>query len=298
MARHLASLFVIAAQRYGMAMALGALCAGCVAQSYSYQPRGGAERALRPIHAKVVTHQEALRLGRPTPLSIPFAADRDGTELVGQFLAQADARRAAHVADVAIYLQTRHDEQIVECRSEVVPEEVTASEWRPPTSRVESVSKPVTRMVTESVYQCRPVTSSQMRSYTEYQQQCSTVSHPVQRSRTTYSSSYNSLTHSSTSSPHTEYYTDYQSSYECRSVPVFRMRSEMVTETRCSTEMQSRMVTRYEFQLENRYVPGHFETFTRQRLRELEPVCYPREAAASEPAVPQNRIEGMLFGGG
>jgi len=167
MARHLASSFVIAARRYGLVMALGALWAGCVAQSYAYQPRGGAARELPP----------------------------------------------------------------------------------------------------------------------------------VQRSRTTYSSSYNSLTHSSTSTPHTEYYTDYQSSYECRSVPVSRMRSEMVTETSCSSELQSRMVTRYEFQLENRYVPGHFETFTRQRLRELEPVCYAREAA-SEPAVPQNRIEGMLFGGG
>lgn len=296
MARHLASSFVIAAQRYGLVAALGVLWVGCVAQSYSYQPRGGSERALQPVHAKVVTHREAVRHGPPTPLSIPFAADRDGTELVGQFLAQADARHAAQVADVAIYLQTRHDEQIVECRSEVVPEEVTASEWRPPTSRLESVNKPVTRTVTESVYRCRPVTSSQMRSYTEYQQQCSTVSHPVQRSRTTYSSSYSSLTHSSTSTPHTEYYTEYQSSYECRSVPVSRMRSEMVTETRCSSEMQSRIVTQYEFQLENRYVPGHFESFTRQRLRELEPVCYTRDAA-SEPAAPQNRIEGLLFGG-
>jgi len=298
MARRLASSFVIAAQRYGLVASLGALWAGCMPRSYSYQPSGGAERALPPVHARVVTHQEAARHGRPTPLTIPFAADRDGTELVAQLLAEADARRAAHVADVAIYLQTRRDEQIVECRSEVVPEEVTSSEWRPPTNRLESVSKPVTRMVSESVYQCRPVTRSQMRSYTEYQQQCSNVSRPVQRSRTTYSSSYSSLTHSSMSTPHTEYYTDYQSSYECRSVPVARMRSETVTETRCSSELQSRMVTRYEFQLEHRYVPGHFESFTRQRLRELEPVCYTREAAPTEPVVPHNRIEAMLFGSG
>jgi hypothetical protein len=40
-----------------------------------------------------------------------------------------------------------------------------------------------------------------------------------------------------------------------------------------------------------------FETFTRRRLRELDPGCYTPEASPQVPAAaPQNRIEGMLFG--
>jgi len=264
-------------------LAVLALGSGCAIHHYSYQSKDGAEQRLRPVRATVVSHREAARYGQPTPLRIPFATGRDGTQLVAEFLAQADARRVEHVADLAIVIQTSRDGRAVECRSEIVPESVTSSEWRPPTTRSVSVYKPTTKMVTESVHRCKPVTSSQMRSHSESEQQCSTVSHPVQRSRTTYSTSYNSLTRSTSSTPHTEYYTDYQSSYECRSVPVTRMRSEMVTETKCGFELETHMVTRYEFQLENQYVPGHFETFTRQRLRELDPVCYALDAATQAP---------------
>lgn len=275
---------------------IAALCIGCTGQVYTCQARTGAEQRLQPTRAQVVVHEEAGRHGRPTALSIPFTRGRDGTELVSEFLAIADARRAAHVADLAIYLQTRQDDQIVECRSEIVPEVATTSTWRAPVDRLIAVNRPVTRLVTEFVFQCKPVTTTEMRSYMESEQQCSNVSHPVQRSRMTYSTSYNSLTHSTSSIPHTEYYTEYQSSYECRSVPVSRTRSEMVTQTRCGSEPQSRTVTRFEFQLEQQYVPGHFETLTRQRLRELDPVCYTLGVAAGPgPNGPKNRIEGLLL---
>ncbi|HEU4731447.1 MAG TPA: hypothetical protein VFT22_26315 [Kofleriaceae bacterium] len=271
--------------RYGAGIALvGWLGAGCVAQAYSYQPRRGAEQHLAPVRASVVSVQESLGYGRPTTLSIPFATGRQGAQLVAEFLAQADARHAAHVADLAIYLQTWRDGQLIECRSEIAPESVTSSEWRPPTTRSVSVSKPVTRIVSEWVSHCAPVTRSELRTHTEYEQQCSTVTHPVQRSRTTYSTSYNSLTHSSVSTPQTEFYTDYQSSYECKSVPVTRTRSELVTETQCRSELETRPVTRYEFQLEQEYVPGHFETLTRQRLRELDPVCSALDETGPAPA--------------
>jgi hypothetical protein len=267
---------------------------GCMGQQYAYMQRDGAEKPLPPVNAVVVSHAEAAPYGQAVPLAIPFATGRDGTQLVTEFLAQADARRAHHIADLAVFIQTRHDEQLVECRSDVVPESVTVSAWTPPTSRLVPMTHPVTQLTTEWVYQCRPVTTSQLRSHTETEQQCSTVSRPVQRSRTTYSTSYNSLTHSTTSVPHTEYYTEYQSSYECRSVPVTRMRNEMVTENKCGSEPQTRMVTRHEFQLEHQYVPGHFETFTRQRLHELEPVCYTIDPTGPG-ATPQNRIEGSLY---
>jgi hypothetical protein len=75
----------------------------------------------------------------------------------------------------------------------------------------------------------------------------------------------------------------------------------MVSKTECSYQPVTRTVTRYEFQLESRYVPPRMETVTRQRLRELDPVCYQLEAAADDPALAPpartrgNRIEGRIF---
>jgi hypothetical protein len=77
--------------------------------------------------------------------------------------------------------------------------------------------------------------------------------------------------------------TTYESQYECKSEPVTRMRSEMVHKTECGYESVTRMVTRYEFQLESTYVPPHMETLTRQRLRELDPVSGSRSGGRIGP---------------
>ena len=232
-----------------------------------------------------------------------FGIGRDGTKLVADFLAKVDAEKA-DVSDLAIVIQTRRDDQLVECRSEVVPESVTAAQWQPHKNQVVPLEPRITRTLTEWVYQCGPVTSSQIRSRTDYDEKCGLVIRAVPRSTTVYSKSMSgalsavtgtSLRSTTQVVPFTDFYTEYQSVYECQQVPVVRVGPEQVTETKCAPDLQTHAVTRYEFQLEQLYIPGHFETFPRQRLRELEPVCYAIDARAAKPEKPRNRLEGLLL---
>jgi hypothetical protein len=257
--------------------------------------------------AQVVSHQEAVRLGGATPLVIPFGLGRDGTKLVVEVMKRADAARAAGIADLAIILQSRRDDQLVECRAEVVQESVTAPQWQPPKHRVVPLDPPVTRTVTEWVYQCGPVTRAEMRSRTDHEQQCGLVTRAVPRSTTVYSAStanaVSAVTNTvpsraSTSAsfvPFTDFYTEYSSVYECESVPVVRVGPELVIDTRCAPELHTRTVTRHEFQFAQQYIPAHFEAFPRQRLRELEPVCYTVDAHPGTAVAPRNRIEGVVL---
>ncbi len=261
-------------------------------QHYAYKAPA-TQHALPAAQAKVVAISEAMASGLASqPLQITFDG-RDGTELVIELLKQADAANAAYVADLAVYVETTQDGKPVECRSEIVPETVTESTFRPAENRSVSVSRPVTRMVTEYEYRCHPVTATELRSVTEYEQQCATTSVPVQKSRTVYTSQYDSTTHMSRSEPRTEYYTDYESRYECKQVPVSKQRSETVTKQQCGAESVTHSVTRYEFQLESHFVPAHYELVTRQRLHELDPACYVLDGP--DPAVHANRIEGKIF---
>jgi hypothetical protein len=243
--------------------------------------------------AQVVSREEAARHGHPIPLAIPFATGRDGTKLVADFLARADAARAERITDLAIVIQTRRDEQVIECRSEVVPEAVTSAAWRPSPSRLVPLDPPVTRTVTEWVYQCQPVTHTETRSRIENEDRCVTVTRAVPTSAAAFSHSGGGR--SPAVMPYTDFYLEYRSVQECQKVPVMRARSELVTETKCAPELMTRTVTRHEFQLEQEYIPGHFEAFTRQRLRELDPVCYTPDAPTS-PTAEHNRIQGLLFG--
>jgi hypothetical protein len=118
-----------------------------------------------------------------------------------------------------------------------------------------------------------------------------------------YRSQYDSFSKSTRSVPQTEHYTAYESHFECKSAPVTRLRSEMVSKNECGFETVTRTVTRYEFQLESTYVPPQMELVTRQRLRELEPVCYDLEGPADDPSLSPpsvarssgNRIEGKIY---
>jgi len=231
---------------------------------------------------------------------ILFGVGRDGTKLVAEFLAKADAEKA-DVSDLAIVLQTRRDDRLVECRSEVVPESLTAPQWRPHQNQVVPLEPKITRTLTEWVYQCGPATSSQIRSRTDYEEKCGNVIRAVPRSTTVYDKSMSGATNAITASgsprmsasyvPFTDFYTEYNSVYECEQVPVVRVGPEQVTETKCAPDLQTHAVTRYEFQLEQLYIPGHFETFPRQRLRELEPVCY----VAPEHPAGEKHIDGLIF---
>ncbi len=270
-------------------------------QQYSYQGAGGGEeRALPAVQARVVSTGEGERSHLPArSLSMPFSGARDGTELVAEYFQRADAAGAQLISDLAVYIRTEKDGQPAECRTEIVPETLTDTQFHAATSRPVYKSVPVTRQVTEHEYRCKPVSKYESRSVTEYQQRCRTERHPVQRSRTVYSSQYDYSSKSTRSVPRTEYYTDYESRYECHSEPVTRMKSEYVTKTECGSELVTKTVTRYEHQFENEYVPAHYEYITRQRLRELEPECYTLDEAAddpvSAPGAQGNRVEGTLY---
>lgn len=274
------------------------LLASCAAsQSYSYMDEHGTETEMAPVEARVVSASEADGSGLTArTLAIPFDGDANGTQLVQEFLRRADSAGAYIVADLAIYLQTARDGARVECRSSIVPESVTESHTRPSRYEQVSVPRPVTRTVTELAYQCKPVTKFETRLHTEYQQRCSSVSRPVTRTRTVYRSEYSWSTKSTRSVPHTETYTTYESRYECKSEPTTRSRMESVTRTECSSQPVTRTVTRYEFQLESRFVPAQLETITRQRLRELTPECYDTGPSDGPPSTARaHRIEGRIF---
>ncbi|HVK78340.1 MAG TPA: hypothetical protein VM734_33775 [Kofleriaceae bacterium] len=282
--------------RSALVLLLLAAAACTAGHQYGYAPAGGGpEQRLAPVQAEVVTADRAARAGLPGELrSFGFGDGADGTQLVADFLARADAEEAVMVSELAIYLRSVHDGQAVECRTEIVPETVTTSHWRPSRTETVSVMRPVTRTVTDYEQACSTTTRSESRMVTEYQQRCRMVSKPVTRTRTTYSSSYDYSSRSYRSMPRTETYTAYESQQECRSEPVTRYRTEQVPHRECHQRPVTRTVTRYEFQLESRFVPARVETLRRQRLRELEPVCYAAEGTAAPGGGGGNRIEGRV----
>ena len=252
----------------------------------------------------VVSADEAARRGLVAhPLSRDFGPDEDGTKLVDDLLAEAKRQGATAVSDISVSLASRAAEGPVACRTEILPETVAETRTIPGGSQLVSVQRPVQRMVTESEYRCHTTSHpGDARSTTEYHQSCHTVSRPVSRTRTTYSYQYDSFTHSSRSVPHTQSYTEYQSHQECRSEPQLKTRTESVSRNECRMEPVTHMVTRYEFQLESRYVPPRLETFTRFRLHETEPQCAlvapaaaPPAGAADTPPLPANHIDAVLY---
>jgi hypothetical protein len=249
--------------------------------------RSGQTTALQPVGLRVIAPAEASASGfAGRPFVLPFGGDRDGTELVGLVLAEAERQGAVALGDISVTLAAAQDGRPIACRTAILPETVQETRWVPPSTRMVPVSKPVSRLVTENHYRCRPVSQSQTRYVTEYRQDCRTVSRPVTRTRTTHSYQYSPT--GSRSVPRTETYTSYESRQECRSEPVHRTKTEYVTKNECRYETQSHTVTRYEHQLESRYVPPRLETFEKHRLREAEPVCYSREGAVTPPPPPHD----------
>ena len=282
-----------------LAIVVGA-SAGCApTHRYGYVAAGGGgERALPEVRAEVVTADRAAASGlSAAPRSIGFGDGADSATLVADFLVDADAARAVMVSDLAIYLRSVRDGQPIECRTEIVPETVSRSQWHPPHTEQIYVDEPVRRQVTTYERRCSTTSRMESKHVTEYERQCKSVSRPVTRTRTVYRSSYDSLSRSYRSMPQTESYTTYESQYECESRPVSRYRTELVPHHECHSEPVTRTITSYEFQVRSQYVPGRLETVTRQRLRELEPVCYAIDAPASAApgASAPNRIEGTLY---
>jgi hypothetical protein len=242
--------------------------------------------------ARVVTAAEAGRPGyEPRPLVIPFEGG-DGTELVTRFLAEADRAQADMVTQLVVVIGSVQDGREMECRSGIVPESYNETVEVPGHTEQIPVKRPVTRMVSESQYRCHSVQQSEMHPRTDYQRDCRSVSRPVSKTRTVYRPQYDSHSRSYRSAPQTETYTAYESRYECTNRPVTRMESRLVSRRQCGFEPVSRLVTRYEFQYQSRYVPPELTSITRQRLRELDPVCL---AVGGDGAAPRgNRIEGVI----
>lgn len=266
------------------------LAACAVQRNYGYvDGRTRVEAALPPVQAEVISADDAARAGLTgNALVVPFGGDARSADLVSGFLAQADAARARKVSGLAVILASTQDGQAIECRTEIVPETVTESQWRPPrTERVQSM-KPVSRQVTEWEQKCHQSTRLETEWYTDYEDRCQYVRKPVHRTRTVYRSAYDYYSKSYRSQPQTERYTDYENVRECRREMVRKSRMVNKPHRECHSAPVTRTVTRYEWQYENRYVPGYLDTWSRQRLRELEPVCYAAESAVG------NRVEGVL----
>ena len=230
---------------------------------------------------------------RDEALVLPFAGPIDGTELVEATMAEAGRRGAVGVGEIAIHIVSVSADGVVECRTSFSPDWETESRWVPGERRLVPVSQPVSRMATERTYRCRTEYRTESRHVTEHERRCRTERRPVRKSRTVYRSEYDYRSRSSRRVPHTEYYTDYESRLDCRNEPVRRLRTERVPRRHCGYESETRLVTRWEFQLRAQYAPPRLEEFPVLRLRESAPVCYAAPAPA-DPARP-HRVEAMLY---
>lgn len=225
--------------------------------------------------AQVVTAERADQEAKPFwVLWLPIGLGTNGTQLVASFLAQADVAGAAMVSDLAIYLRTVRDGQVVECRSEIVPDTETSSGWLPPPLELVPAGGLVTRTVTEYEQRCATLERTETETVIAPVRRCHSVRKPVTRTRTTYSTSYDSRSGSFRTTPGTGIYTDYTTEERCHSWPTPVQRTKYVPFRKCSTALVTRTATRYEFQFAGHFAPPRLDMLTRQRLRELAPVCY------------------------
>jgi hypothetical protein len=192
------------------------------------------------------------------PVEMRFGDGENGTALMVRFLREAHARGASYLADVEIHLADKKDGLWQECVTRIVPadhgQEQTVTSLDGGHYETQSVMRPVTQMVTE------------------YEYRCQSVSRPQMVTETSYESSY-----------------DF-SSKSYQSHPVTRTHTEYRYEQECHNEAVSRMVTRYEYQLEHKFVPPQWHTELRWmsawKLDESKPVCAPLDRAITDPSLP------------
>jgi len=174
-----------------------------------------------------------------------FGRNQDGTQLVLDFLEQAKRAGARYVSDIRIELAVKRRGERRRCSTRLVPfprgMRVPVKHTIPGRTVTRRVPKLVTRTVTEQVYVCR------------------SVSRPVTRYVTRYESRY-----------------DY-SSRSYRSVPVSRAETRYESRQQCRHQPRTRTVSRYEYQLQTRYIPPQVriiaKRFTDMDLLESKPVC-------------------------
>jgi hypothetical protein len=173
------------------------------------------------------------------PLRIDLDATQDGTKMLVGALTYAKKRGAVGVSEVSVVLPG--EKEGVECRSSIHSEATTEERVVPGHTTLVPVTKPVTRMVTQSRQVCR----LESKPYTEMQ--------------TTYTTQYDSI------------------SKTTRSVPQQRMVSKTRFENVCRYEPYTSMQTFYEYQSEQRYTPPSTEYLKSRKLVTSEPLCYEAE---------------------
>jgi len=238
------------------------LAAGSAATAAT-APEGYSEESAPGI--TIITAEQAEAGGlEGRPFAMPFADGQNGTELMVRFLREAREAGGGFLADVEIHLVAEKDEAWQDCVTRVGPvdhgHQGVVSKMDYGHMETRSVMRPVTEWVTEHEYRCHM------------------VSRPHMVTSTRYESSYGAGGYSS--HPVTETHTEYQMENECNMEPV------------------SRMVTRYEYQLEQSFVPPEWHTELRWMsdwdLDESPPECAPVEADAVDPAAP-NFVRATLY---
>jgi hypothetical protein len=231
-------------------------------------PSGPAGHATSHVPGiRIITATEAEQRGLTgRPFALRFGDNQDGTKLVLDYLEAAKKAGGRYVSDIQIRLLTPRGGERVRCVTRILPfakrGSYTVQKQIPGRTETRSVMKPVTRMVTETQYQCR------------------SVSKPVTRMETRYEYQYDYTTKSSRSVPVSRMVTRYEYRQECRHVPV------------------TRMVTRYEHQLETRYIPPRLKYiaahYTDFNLIEDTPRCEPARSSRREGGLP-HQIWGMIY---
>lgn len=222
---------------------------------------------------------------------VSFGPGEDGTQILASFLERARQRGAKFVSDLRIYLVGEQDGQPAECVILVRPEDsLEATEVPGRMTRV-SITRHVTKVVTEPQYECDSRMVPVTRTRTTYQRRCGLVSKPVTRTETTYHMEYDYSSKRSRSVPRTRSVTRYEMKNECHNEPQTRTEHEYKWERTCRTQLVTRSVTRPEIMFVNRFVPPHLENIQKTKLVQTEPACRSLPHGSS---VPKNRIEGLL----
>jgi hypothetical protein len=221
-----------------------------------------------------------------------FGTDQDGTKLLIDFLAQARARGARYVSNIAIYVATTRDEKPVECKVGVYPEDEVVPVEVPAHTTMVPTQVPVTRLVTEQEYRCHLASKPVSRTETQYEQRCRMVQKPVTRYETTYTTQYDYMTKSNRSVSQSRPVTHYESQNECHSEPVMHQVTRYEMQNECSFEPVTHSVTRYEFQFQMQFVPTRLDYVQQKKLTQSEPVCY---ALPADAAPKGNRIEAKIY---
>jgi hypothetical protein len=220
--------------------------AACEPYGAPIAPSAQAPDAPHAPDMQVISTEQAASAGlHGTEVSMPSADDSDGAQMLEGWLDAARARGISRVSDVTLYVVRASAEGAVECRVAFYPQDGVEPRWVPGTTKLVSVSRPVTRSVTR------------------YEQRCRMVSKPVMRTETTYSSQYDSYSKSYRQVPQTRTVTKYEMQNECRSEPVMRME------------------TRWEYTFERRYEAPRVEYLATKRLRETSPACYAASPGAT-----------------